>query len=177
MSDGDMIKGKMVVLRDKRLGDAPKDYAWRKDAELADLDATLPINITFAQYLGIYLEELHCANTSGHRFAIETMEGEHIGNCTYYNLNKQKGEAEIGILIGNRNYWGKGYGTDAVVALVDQLFNKEKLKRMYLHTLEWNDRAQKCFQKCGFTPLKKVSRGGYKFIQMEIRNTIGEDAA
>jgi len=166
-----MIKGKMVVLRDKRLDDAARDYTWRKDAELACLDATIPINIPFSQYLAIYAEELQDTSNRAHRFAIDTLDGQHIGNCTYYNFDKYKGEAEIGILIGDRTYWNKGYGTDAVITLVDQLFNEANLKRMYLHTLEWNDRAKKCFAKCGFIPLKRVNRGGQKFIMMEIRKT------
>jgi RimJ/RimL family protein N-acetyltransferase len=169
-SDGDMIKGKTVVLREKRLEDATQDYAWRNDAELAYLDATLPINISFSEYLALYREELHYANTRGRRFAIETLDGKHIGNCNYYNLDEYKGEAELGILIGDRDYWGKGYGADAVITMVNQLFSEANLKRMYLHTLEWNDRAKKCFEKCGFIPLKRVNRGGQKFIMMEIRN-------
>lgn len=169
-----MIKGKMVVLREKRLDDAANDYAWRRDGELASLDATIPLNIPFSQYLAIYAEELKHTNASGRRFGIETLEGEHIGNCTYYNLDRNKGEAELGILIGDRAYWNKGYGTDAVITLVNQLFSEKKLKRMYLHTLEWNDRAQRCFEKCGFTPLKRVNRAGQKFIQMEIKNKDGE---
>lgn len=168
-SDGDMIKGKMVVLREKRLEDAAKDYAWRSDAELACLDATLPINISFSEYISFYNEELHYANTRGCRFAIETLDGKHIGNCNYYNFDEHKGEAELGILIGDRAYWDKGYGADAVITLVNQLFSEADLKRMYLHTLEWNDRAKKCFEKCGFTALKRVNRGGQKFIMMEIR--------
>lgn len=171
-----MIKGTMVVLREKRLEDAMQDYAWRSDAELASLDATLPINIPFSQYLSVYAEELQYANTKGRRFAIETLDGRHIGNCNYYNLDKYKGEAELGILIGDRDYWDRGYGADAVITLVNQLFSETKLKRMYLHTLEWNDRAKKCFEKCGFTPLRLVIRGGQKFIFMEIRNTDGETA-
>ena len=165
-----MIKAERVVLREKRMDDAAQDYAWRQDAELASLDATIPINITFPQYLSFYPEELHFANVRGGRFAIETVDGKHIGNCAYYNLNEFKGEAELGILIGDREYWDKGYGTEAVIELVKKLFSEINLKRIYLHTLEWNVRAQNCFQKCGFTSLGKAYRGGQLFIKMEIRN-------
>jgi RimJ/RimL family protein N-acetyltransferase len=53
--------------------------------------------------------------TSANRrqFAVDTLEGRHIGNCAYYNIDKGGGEAEVGIMIGERSYWDKGYGTAA----------------------------------------------------------------
>ncbi len=46
-----MIKGKKVVLRDKRLEDAWQDYAWKIDPELSRLDATIPLDVPFQTYL------------------------------------------------------------------------------------------------------------------------------
>jgi RimJ/RimL family protein N-acetyltransferase len=43
------------------------------------------------------------------------------------------------------------------------------LKKVYLHTLVWNTRAQKCFEKCGFVERKRVTRSGYDFILMEMK--------
>jgi len=166
-----MIEGSKVVLRGKRLEDARNDYAWRTDADLAHLDATIPLNIPFSHYLINYAEELRYDNMRRRRYAIETMDGKHIGNCTYYNLDEDKGEAELGILIGDRAYWNRGYGTDAVNILVSQAFKETNIKRIYLHTLEGNIRARKCFQKCGFTPSGRVTRGGRNFILMELKKT------
>ena len=164
-----MLKGQKVVLREKRLEDATKDYAWKRDAELATLDATIPLDIPFSLYLSSYAEELCYADTRGRRFAIETLDGKHIGNCTYYNLDEHKGEAELGILIGDRSYWNRGYGTDAVITLVNHIFGEIKLKRVYLHTLEYNVRAKECFQKCGFTPCGQANRGDKLFTVMDIK--------
>lgn len=164
-----MIKGTKVVLREKRLEDAVKDYAWRKDAELASLDATIPIDIPFSEYLLIYADELRYANTWGHRFAIETLDGKHIGNCTYYNLDEYKREVELGILIGDRAYWNKGYGADVVITLINQIFEETNLERIYLHTLDWNIRAKRCFQKCGLVSCGHAHRAGHEFIVMEIK--------
>ena len=166
-----MIKGSKVVLRGKRLEDARKDYAWKTDAELARLDATIPLDMPFSHYLISYTEELRYGNMGGRRYAIETLEGKHIGNCSYYNLDQDEKETELGILIGDRAYWNKGYGTEAVTTLVTQVFKETNIERIYLHTLEGNIRAQRCFQKCGFTPSGRVTRGGRNFILMEIRKT------
>jgi RimJ/RimL family protein N-acetyltransferase len=164
-----MIEGTKIRLREKRLADAPRDYVWKTDAELAYLDATSPLDIPFSRYLSSYAEELYYDNARRCCFAIETLDGKHIGNCMYYNVDEYGEEAELGILIGEREYWDKGYGTYAVTALITQIFKEINLKRVYLHTLDGNIRAQTCFQKCGFLPCGRVTRGGHNFIIMEIR--------
>jgi RimJ/RimL family protein N-acetyltransferase len=163
-----MIVGGKIKLRGKRLADAPDDYAWQTDPELAELDAAPLRTITFPQYLAEYTSELHYPSLTRHRFAIETLDSEHIGNCSYYGVNKTKGEAELGIMIGNRSYWDKGYGADAVSTLVNHIFRQTKLNRIYLKTLVSNTRAQKCFQKCGFTQYRQLNRDGYNFALMEL---------
>lgn len=164
-----MITGTKVRLRDKRLADALADYTWRTDPELVQLDAAPPLDIPFPQYISNYALELRYPPSTRHSFAIETLDGKHIGNCVYYNINKIRGEAELGIMIGDRDYWGKGYGTDAVATLVSYIFHKTKLNRIYLKTLTSNQRAQRCFAKCGFTPYRRMKRDGYDFVLMEIR--------
>jgi len=163
-----MIVGGKTKLRGKRLADATDDYAWQTDSELAQLDAAPLLTISFQQYLSSYASELRYPSSTRHRFAIETLDGKHIGNCTYYDINKTRGGAELGIMIGNRNYWDKGYGVDAVTTLVNYIFQQTKLNRIYLKTLGSNTRAQKCFAKCGFTPYGGLKRDSYNFVLMEL---------
>lgn len=162
------IRGQKVVLRDKKLEDAWNDYSWKKDPELARLDASIPLDIPFPVYLLSYAEELNRTDMGGRNLAVETIDGRHIGNCSYYHIDRAKRQAELGIIIGDQSAWDKGYGTDAVGALVDYLFKTEDFERIYLHTLVGNGRAQKCFRKCGFASVKRVFRGGYDFILMQI---------
>jgi len=162
-----MITGTKIKLRDKRPADALDDYTWRTDLELAQLDATPLLTITFPQYLSDYASEVRYPSPTRRPFAVETLDGKHIGNCVYYNINDTKGEAELGIMIGDRDYWDKGYGSDAVTTLVSYIFRQTNLKRIYLKTRDSNRRAQKCFQKCGFTPYGHLSKDGYSFRLME----------
>ena len=155
-------------LREKRLGDAGCDYSWQTDPELAALDAISPLSLSYPDYLARYAVELRYSSPRRRRFAIETPEGEHIGNCTYYAINNKQGEAELGIMIGNRDYWDKGYGVDAVTNLLEFIFRETKLSRIYLKTLVDNTRAQKCFTRCGFTPCGSFKRDGYNFVLMEL---------
>jgi len=170
-----MIIGSKVILRAKRLNDARDDYTWQTDPELARLDATPLLTISFSQYLSDYASELHYPPLTRCRFAIETLDGKHIGNCTYYGINEAKGEAELGIIIGNRSCWGKGYGADAVITLLGYIFRRTNLKRIYLKTLDSNIRAQKCFQKCGFTLYRHLVRDGFSFVLMEIHRKQWEE--
>jgi len=163
-----MITSTKIKLRDKRAADALDDYTWRTDLELAQLDATPPLTITFPQYLSDYASALRYPSPTRRPFAVETLDGKHIGNCVYYDINNTKGEAELGIMISDRDYWDKGYGSDAVTTLVNYIFHQTNLKRIYLKTQDSNRRAQKCFQKCGFTPYGHLSKDGYSFTLMEL---------
>lgn len=163
-----MIAGKRIRLRNKSPSDAYDDYSWHIDPELAELDATTPVKMSYERYLLDYVDEMNYPFPSHRRFAIETTSGKHIGNCAYYGIDETKGEAEIGIMIGNRDYWDRGYGTEVITTLVDYIFGQTALKRLHLKTLEWNTRAQKCFLKCGFTPHSQVKRGKYQFVLMEM---------
>ena len=163
-----MIISNKIILREKTLASAWNDYTWETDSELAQLDAAPTVTTTFSQYLSDYANELHTPFPTSHHFAVDTSDGKHIGNCSYYNVSEAKGEAELGIMIGNRDYWDKGYGTDAVTTLVNYIFSQTNLNRIYLETLESNIRAQKCFQKCGFTPYGHLGKDGFSFVLMEI---------
>lgn len=162
------ITGNKIIIREKRLSDAQDDYAWESDQQLADLDAVHPLKIPFHRYLSDYSHELRSPFLTSRHFAIDTSGGEHIGNCSYYHISDKNSEAELGIMIGNRNYWDKGYGEDAVNTLVDYVFRTTNLKRIYLKTLESNNRAQKCFQKCGFGWCGRLINEGSNFVLMEI---------
>jgi len=164
-----MMVGTKVKLRGKILADARDDYIWQTDPELAGFDAASPLAISFSWYLSDYANRLHYPSTARYWFAIETLDGKHIGNCTYYNVDETKSEAELGIMIGNRDYWDKGYGADAVSTLVSYIFRHTDLNRIYLKTRDLNTRAQKCFQKCGFIPYGHLVRDGFSFVLMEIR--------
>jgi RimJ/RimL family protein N-acetyltransferase len=164
-----IITGTRIRLRGKKLADAVDDYAWHTDPELVELDAALLLKFTFPQYLSAFLEDLRYQSPKRCAFAIETLTGLHIGNCSYYDISKNRDEAQLGIMIGNRDYWDKGYGTEVVTTLLGHIFRTTGIKRVYLKTLLSNVRAQRCFQKCGFTHYGQQKTNGHHFLLMEIR--------
>ena len=167
------LRGARILLRDKRIEDAEKDYIWRSDPELARLDAAIPLTMSFERYMKLFEDQLKYPTPGSHHYSIDAVgsddqAGTFIGNCMYYDLDTVNMEAELGIVIGDRDYWSDGYGYDAVTTLLEHLFSTRNLKRVYLHTLEWNMRAQRSFSNSGFQPLKPVRRMAHDFLLMEV---------
>ena len=162
------LQGGRVILREKRLEDAWNEYHWRSDQELSRLDAALPLAIGYEEFLRIFKGQLKHPTPWAKRMSVDTLDGLYIGNCMYYDIDTINKEAEIGIMIGSRGYWNNGYGFDILITLIDHIFSSDALNRLYLHTLDWNKRAERCFGKCGFNVVKCVRRSKQNFILMEL---------
>jgi len=167
--NGNTLNGKKIRLREKKLADVRNDYQWQIDPELSELDAAPTLDVSFSAYLLDYSSNVGRKDRRRFPLAIETLDGKHIGNCTCYDINIGKAEAQVGIMIGDKDFWGKGYGADAMSTLVDHIYKTSDFKRLYLKTLDWNKRAQKCFSKCGFTISGTLRRDGYSFLLMELK--------
>ena len=163
-----LLTGLKVIVRDKTVADAKEDYLWRADTELSRLDNAKPLSISFADFQAYNNEELKYPTPRRKRLSIDTLDGQHIGNCMYYDIDFMLGQTEIGIMIGDRDFWNKGYGAETISLLVDHIFSDSRMQRVYLHTLDWNIRAQKSFEKCGFVPTKTVQRQGSNLARMEL---------
>ena len=162
------IKAGKVILRPKRIEDAEDDYAWRLDAELAELDASSPIRQSFDEFLRYYKDDLNRQSPSSIKFAIDDLSGNHIGNVMCYGINLNFGEADLGVMIGKGEYWDKSFGYHTLAGLIDYMFMTREIRLLYLHTLDWNFRAQRSFQKCGFIRKRTIHRSGRDFIRMEL---------
>jgi RimJ/RimL family protein N-acetyltransferase len=166
---GEVARGPRVVLREKRLGDAVEDYRWRTDPELTRFDAARPLAVTYNEFLAVLREEVLYPSQHRRGLAIEDEEGRHIGNIMYYNIDTLRQEAELGVTIGDRSHWSRGYGTEAVHALAEYLLAVRGFRRVHLKTLDWNQRARACFRKAGFVECGRAERAGHAFVLMELR--------
>ncbi|MDY7077660.1 MAG: GNAT family N-acetyltransferase [Chloroflexota bacterium] len=145
-----MIVGKKVRLRPIERDDLPRFVEWFSDAEVRrHLLIYLPFSL--AQ------EERWFENLQGRLeqqvdvlLAIETAEGVHIGNVGLHRINWKDRNAELGIAIGEKAYWGQGYGTDAIRTLLGLAFHEMNLHRVFLRVDEDNSRGIRCYEKTGF---------------------------
>lgn len=163
-----VLEGTLVKLRNKKIEDAVAEFGWQTDTEICRLNAVSKPNVTFYEFFNQYVVSLRPSGIIKNEFSIETKDGRHMGSCTFYNIDSVKQEAEVGITIGLQEFWSKGYGTDAMLTMMDYIFSETSLKRLYLKTLESNLRAQKSFAKCGFKECSRINKDGYKFIVMQI---------
>lgn len=166
---GEVARGQLIVLREKTLADAEQDYEWRRDPELATFDAARPYSGSLKDYVAVFGDELRYPSPYRKTIAVEDHDGRHIGNVMYYNADFHRREAEIGVTIGLREYWARGFGTDLLKTFVGYLFDSLSLDRIYLKTLDWNLRAQRCFENVGFQRYGTSRRGEYHFILMDVR--------
>ena len=144
-----MIRGEKVILRAVEPSDVRQLWEWMQDEEtmrLRDYPAPpSPLAEAEKEYhdsLGRSTDEL--------RLAITTLDGELIGETALRDIDQRAGTAEFTIAIGNKAYWGRGYGTDATRVLMRYAFQQLNLHRITLYVHAFNQRAIRAYEKCGF---------------------------
>jgi len=99
-----------------------------------------------------------------------------VGNCGFINIDNLNQKSEIGIFIGNKNFWNKGYGTEALSLLLDFGFKVLNLHNISLRVVSFNPRAIKVYEKIGFKIIGKMRESilmgneRYDMIYMDILN-------
>ncbi len=73
-----------------------------------------------------------------------------IGTCAFSQLDGENGSALFHITIGERDAWGKGYGTEATQLMLDHAFGTLGLHRVALYVFEFNERAIRAYRHAGF---------------------------
>lgn len=143
-----ILKGKKVVLRPAQLEDAPRFVKWFNDKTVNKFLAVRSMTLKDErQYINNRLKgkvknDLH--------FCMDTVDGTHIGAVGLHHINKTDGYAMFGIMIGDKNFWDKGLGSEAARLIIDYGFKKLKLHRIELEVHENNPRAIKVYDRLGF---------------------------
>lgn len=83
-------------------------------------------------------------------FGIEDKNGKFIGEIEINHIKWKDKQAELFLYIGEENLWGKGYGFDALKTFLNYIFDVRNFKYIYLRVYENNERAIRCYEKCGF---------------------------
>ncbi len=145
-----MIEGKLVNLRALEMSDLDRNYRWMNDREVTEhLNMRYPLSLAAEEN---WIREGTAQPMSFGRvfFAIETKDGRHIGNINFHEMSAENRKARMGIAIGDKDYWSKGYGTDAMRVFLRFAFEEVNLHRVDLTVDEDNERARACYRRCGF---------------------------
>lgn len=145
-----MYTGKLVTLRAYDVKDAAQAMAFVNDPEVKRLmHPGIPYPIPFEEEKNWVLGQ--SAFKDAYSFAIETLEeGRYIGGCGINHIDWKNSVAIVGIFIGDKALWGKGYGTDAMAVLIRFIFEQMNINKIRLHVYAFNERAIKSYQKNGF---------------------------
>lgn len=145
-----MLKGKKVLLRPIKRSDLSFTLKWFNDSEVLQyLSSYLPMTEMSEEK---WIEELGTTRKEKDVvFVIETKKAKRpIGNCGFHNINHKDQDAIFGIVIGEKNYWRRGYGTEAARLIIDYGFRQLNLNRISSCVLSFNERSIKLHKKLGF---------------------------
>jgi RimJ/RimL family protein N-acetyltransferase len=142
-----VILGEKIRLRAIEREDIPTFVRWFNDPEVRRyLEMYLPMSKTKEeQWFEAYLKD-----DSHQLFGIETDEGFLIGNVGLHSIDWRNRSAVLGIVIAEKEYWGRGYGSDAIITLLRFVFGEMNLHRVHLSVYDFDERAIACYEKCGF---------------------------
>lgn len=81
-----------------------------------------------------------------------------IGNAGLHRVSLQHLTAEMGLVLGEREYWGQGLGSEAVKLVLDYGFTGLGLESIHLRVYPFNQRALRCYQGAGLKPAGRLRR-------------------
>src|SRR3989344_626015 len=143
-----IIHGKNVVLRPLLMSDAKNFCLW-----LSDPEVTLFLQIHGEPPPTLSEERKYIASTKKDvfktQFSIDVGRA-HIGTLALSSISRKEKRAEFGIFIGDKKYWGQGFGTEAGKLLLRYGFKTLGLHRIYLSVIGFNIRAIKSYERIGF---------------------------
>jgi len=135
-----MFKSERVTLRAMRKDDVTRQHEFNQDLELFGLECDYPRATSLEKAMADFEGWSTKPDENTAWFAIEA-DGKYIGNCVLMNLKDRFGNLELGILIGDREYWNRGYGREAVRLLLRYGFHYLGSRRIVLTTHAKNERA------------------------------------
>ena len=165
------IKGEKVLLRAIELDDANVLQQMINDEEIEQMMWGHSFPVARHQQVK-WIENL--LNEKSVFRAMIDVAGATVGTIILSNIDMWNGNAEIHIKLANACERDKGYGTDAVTALVSYAFNELRLNCIYCRIKEDNIASQKLFEKCGFVKegclRSRVYRNGrfYDFYEYSV---------
>jgi RimJ/RimL family protein N-acetyltransferase len=150
----DIFTGQLVRLSAFDHEELGKAYAaWTRDSELTRLFDAGASRLHSARAGTVFFEKMIKEDSPAHHFfSIRALENNRLlGDINLDVINDWGSrDAFVGLGIGDRNDWGKGYGTDAMKIILRFAFTEHNLRRVTLTVFEYNPRAIRSYEKAGF---------------------------
>ena len=143
-----VLEGERVYLRPLQESDVEAFSLWYRDGQVTRFLGMKPLSRDTAKALFDQLLN----DPNGIYFGIIKKREERIIGYVFlaHILKSHRVAREFGIVIGDKNLWGHGYGSEATKLILDYGFKHLKLHRIQLIVLDFNERARYMYQKLGF---------------------------
>ncbi|MHB1346374.1 MAG: GNAT family N-acetyltransferase [Candidatus Humimicrobiaceae bacterium] len=139
-----------ILIRPLTKDDLEQTIIWLKDPQINKFLAATFEDLDLKKELD-WLSEMN-GSLIDFIFAVEDKKSKrYIGNCGLHKVSWENKTCEFGILIGEKEYWGKAFGTDTINCILKIAFNKLNMRNIKLFVYEYNERAINAYKKCGFT--------------------------
>jgi len=146
-----MLYGKRIRLRGNERSDIARFVEWLNDPEVRRyLSMSLPVSQAGEEQ---WFENMLKMPPEEQPLGIEIKEGEGwllIGNCSIFKINWRIRSAEVGLFIGDKSKWNKGYGTEVMRLLLRHGFGTLNLNRIFLRVDSENKGGIRAYEKAGF---------------------------
>jgi RimJ/RimL family protein N-acetyltransferase len=166
MMENELLRGRLIRLTAENPDVMVEHFSkWNRDSELARLETARPATPYTKKQIKEYIEkELLGDHPDLYSFMIRSLQDDHLlGETGLDGVKWNHGESFVGISIGERDFWGKGYGTDAMRVLLRYAFSELNLHRVSLTVFEYNPRAIRSYEKVGF----KIEGRERKFLERD----------
>ena len=158
-----IVYGKRIRLRAVEQDDVQKFHEWVNDPEVTrGLAMYLPLSMQDEQG---WFERISKVDPHEKPFAIDIKKGKAwklIGNCGTFSISTVNRSCELGIMIGDKSEWNKGYGAEAMTLLLQHGFETLNMNRVFLRVYEDNVRAVRSYEKSGFVLEGRQRQAVYK---------------
>jgi len=148
-----LLTGKLVRLAACDPEEMGKSFSiWSRDSEYFRLMSAGAASMSsIRQMKGYFEKDVDDATLATHFFGVRTIADDRlIGEMNLEVVNWSVRDAFVGLSIGDRENWGKGYGTEMMNLLLQFAFLEVNLQRVTLTVFDYNPRAIRAYEKAGF---------------------------
>ena len=173
-----MLHGEKVTLRSIEREDLRRLREFRNDLEVELAGGGDPPLPTPPERLEKEFEQAVVEKRRDRTDFVIEADGECIGTCLLLNIDEAARHAELGITIGVKEYWGQGYGREAVGLLLDYAFRLRNLRRVWLEVHSANERAIRAYRSCGFVEEGRMREHiwlGGRYVDNVIMGVLAEE--
>ena len=138
------LVGERIYLSPRNVEDVEIFTEWMNDFYITDYTGRSYSTITLQEEKAYLEKNQDDKNTF---VIVDSTTDQMIGTIGLHCIDNINRTATLGIFIGDKNYWSKGYGTEAIQLILDFGFNYLNLNNIDLALMEFNQRALKCYEK------------------------------